>query len=263
MNVGLLGAGHIARALAEGWSLPGERPGRPERLTFFDVAPDRAAALAADTGGVAADDVERLVAASDVVIVAVRPPQVEEVLTQIGPHLGSRALVSVAAGVPLERLVALLPDGTPVGRVIPNVAAALRLGVCLFVPGTLDAWRDAVADLFGICGTLVELDEKDLDVATAVASCMPGYVARWVSAFTEAGVSAGLARETAQTLAVAGARGAAAIVAAAVDPAAVVAAAATPGGMTAAGVAALEEHDIDGAVEAAVRAAASRATRPA
>ncbi len=113
MNVGLLGAGHIARALAEGWSLPGERPGRPERLTFFDVAPDRAAALAADTGGVAADDVESLVAASDVVIVAVRPPQVQEVLAQIGPHLGSRALVSVAAGVPLERLVALLPDGTP------------------------------------------------------------------------------------------------------------------------------------------------------
>ena len=69
MNVGLLGAGHIARALAEGWSLPGERPGRPEGLTFFDVVPDVAAALAADTGGVAADDAAALVEASDTLVV--------------------------------------------------------------------------------------------------------------------------------------------------------------------------------------------------
>ena len=88
MNVGLLGAGHIARALAEGWSRPGAGPGRPEGLRFFDLAPGRAAALAADTGGVAADDAAGLVEASDLVILAVRPPQVDDALAGIAPLLG-------------------------------------------------------------------------------------------------------------------------------------------------------------------------------
>jgi pyrroline-5-carboxylate reductase len=260
MNVGLLGAGHIARALAEGWSLPGERPGRPERLTFFDVAPDRAAALAADTGGVAADDIGSLVEACDLVVVAVRPPQVEELLGEVGPLLGHRSLVSVAAGVRLKRLRAMLPDGARVGRMVPNVAAALGLGVFLFVPGTLGSSRDAIVGLFAAAGTVVELDEERFDVATAVAGCMPGYIARLAEAFIAAGEAGGLPRATAQELTLAGVRGAAAVVAAAGDPAAVVAAAATPGGMTAAGLAALDAHGIGGAVAAAVRAAAAQAT---
>jgi len=261
MNVGLLGAGHISRALAEGWSLPGERRGRPERLSFFDVLPDRAAALAADTGGVAAEDASELVAASDVVVVAVRPPQVEAVLTELGPLLGARALVSVAAGVSLERLHAALPAGARVGRVVPNVAAALGLGVFLFAPGSLGEARSAVTGLFEAAGAVIDVEEEQFDLATAVASCMPGYVARLVEAFTEAGVARGLPRETATRMVTESMHGAAAYVAAAGDPAAVAAAAATPGGMTAAGIAALEEHDIRGAVAAALDAAADQAAR--
>ena len=261
MNVGLLGAGHIARALAEGWSLPGERPGKPEGVAFFDVVPDVAAALAADTGGVAADDAASLVAMSDAVIVAVRPPQVEPLLSDIGPVLGDRALVSVAAGVPLARLIAALPAGALAGRVMPNVAAALGLGVFLFVPGTLGDAREGVAMLFAAAGTVIELEEKQFDLATAVAGCMPGYIALLVEAFVDAGVARGLPREAAARLAAAGAHGAAAYVADAGDPERVAAAAATPGGMTAAGIAALETHDIRGAVAAAVDAAAAQASR--
>lgn len=263
MDVGLLGAGHIARALAEGWSLPGDRPGKPERLTFFDIAPDRAAALAADTGGVAADDLGSLVSASDLVIVAVRPPQMEDVIREVGALLGDRPLVSLAAGISLERLLSWLPGGASVGRVMPNVAAALGLGVFVLVPGTLGPAGDAVAGLLSCAGTVVEVAEEHLDVATAVASCMPGYVARFAEAFTDAGVAGGLPAPAARKVALAGMRGAAATVAAAGDPAAVMAAAATPGGMTAAGIAVLDEHDIGGTVHAAVKAAAAQATRPA
>jgi len=256
MNVGLLGAGHIVRALVEGWRLPGGHPGGPERLTFFDVAADRAAALAADAGGVAVDDLESLVRASDVVIVAVRPQQVEEVVRQVGPLLDGRPLVSVAAGVPVERLQAWLPDGSPVGRVLPNVAAAQGLGVFLFVSGTLGPVRDAVVSLFAGAGTVIELEEEHLDLAAAVASCMPGYVARLAEAFTAAGIEGGLPLAAARTVALDGLRGAAAVVAAAGDPAEVMASAATPGGMTAAGIATLDAHDIGGIVRSAVTAAA-------
>jgi pyrroline-5-carboxylate reductase len=144
---------------------------------------------------------------------------------------------------------------------MPNVAAALGLGVFLFVPGSLGGARDGVAGLFGAAGTVVELEEERFDLATAVAGCMPGYVARLVDAFAEAGAARGLSPQAAVRLAAAGVHGAAAYVAAAGDPAAVVAAAATPGGMTAAGLAALEAHDIRGAVAAAVDAAAAQASR--
>jgi pyrroline-5-carboxylate reductase len=263
MNVGLLGAGHIARALAEGWSRAEAGPGRPDELTFFDVVPDRAAALAADTGGVAADDPAALVAASDLVILAVRPPQVDEALGEVATLLGGRALVSVAAGMRLARLEGLVPPNVPLGRMMPNVAAALGLGVFLYVPGTLGPATGPVRELFASAGVVVEVAEDDYDVGTAIASCLPGFVARFAEAFTAAGVAGGLDRETAAAISLGGLHGAGAVVAAAGDPAAVVTAAATPGGMTAAGIAALEAHDIDAAVAAAVKAAAATAAHPA
>ena len=121
MNVGFIGAGHIAQALAEGWSRPGLAAA--PRLAFFDIAPEAAAKAAALTGGEAVGSAAQLVAGADIVIVSVRPQQVEDVLADIGPHVGARALVCVAAGVSQARLEAALPTGTRVGRVMPNVAA--------------------------------------------------------------------------------------------------------------------------------------------
>ena len=118
MNVGLIGAGHIARALAEGWSRP-DVPGPPS-LIFFDVDAAKARELAAATGGGAAATAAEFVAQADLVIVAVRPQHVEGVLQDIGAALGKRPVVSVAAGVTLARLQAALPTGTRVARVMPK-----------------------------------------------------------------------------------------------------------------------------------------------
>lgn len=259
MNVGFIGAGHIAHALAQGWSRPGlaDAP----RLAFTDVDAQRAAATAAATGGVAVATAAELVAGAHIVIVAVRPQQVETVLAEVGPLLGDRALVSVAAGVSQARLQAALPSAARVGRVMPNVAAALGLGVYLFVPGTLAEAGAAVTALFAASGIVVELPEQQFDLATAIGGCMPGLLAAVVEAFAAAGAADGLAPDVAQRLAVAGVHGAAALIAREGDPAAVIAAAATPGGMTAAGIAALHERGMDTAVHAAVTAAAVQAQR--
>lgn len=259
MNVGFVGAGHIARAMAVGWSRPG-LDARP-RLLFHDVDPARAAETAAASGGQVAMTTVELVAASDVLLVAVRPQHVEPVLAAIGPSLGRRPLVSVAAGVTLARLLAALPRGSRAARVMPNVAAALGLGVFLFVPGTLgDATAD-VAGLFALAGDVVEVSEPDFDVATAIAGCMPGMLAAIVESYARAGEAHGLAPDVARRLAVDAVHGAAAIIAREGDPAAVTLAAATPGGMTAAGIAALEERGMAAAVHAAVAAAAAQAAK--
>jgi len=257
VNVGLIGAGHIAHALAEGWSRP-DVP-RPPSLVFFDVDAAKARELAAATGGKAAASAAELVAKADPVIVAVRPQHVEGVLQGIGVALGERPVVSLAAGVTLARLQAALPAGARVARVMPNLAAALGLGVFLFVPGTLGPRVVEVDDLFALAGEVVEVDEALFDAATAVAGCMPGIIAHLVEAFAAAGVAHGLADDVAVRLAISGVHGAAAIVAREGDPAAVLAAAATPGGMTAAAIEKLEERELALTVDLAVAAAIARA----
>jgi len=257
VNVGLIGAGHIARALAEGWSRP-DVPGPPS-LVFFDVDAAKARELAVATGGAAAATAAELVAESDLVIVAVHPQHVEGVLRDIGAAVGERPVVSVAAGVTLARLQAALPTGVRVARVMPNVAAALGQGLFMLVPGTLGPGVAEIEDLFALAGDVVEVDEALFDAATAVAGCMPGIIAYLVGAFAAAGVAHGLAEDMAVRLAISGVHGAAAIVAREGDPAAVIAAAATPGGMTAAAIETFEEHELALTVDDAVAAAIARA----
>jgi pyrroline-5-carboxylate reductase len=189
----------------------------------------------------------------------VRPQHVAGVLAEAAPLLGSRALVSVAAGVTLEELRTALPVDAGVGRVMPNVAASLGLGVFLFVPGTLGERERAVQDLFALAGDVVVLDEMHFDSATAVAGCMPGMLAMLVRDFARAAERRGLDEDVARRLAIAGVHGAAAVIAHEGDPDAVIASAATPGGMTAAAITAFEERDIAEAVALAVHAAAERA----
>ncbi len=257
MRVGFVGAGHIARALGQGWSRPG-LTGSPT-LTYFDVSGEAAAQTAALTGATVAGSLKELVEGSDVVVVAVRPQHVSGVLAETAPLLGSRAVVSVAAGVALEGLRGALPADAHVARVMPNVAAALGLGVFLFVPGTLGELAGDVEALFALAGDVVVLDEVHFDSATAVAGCMPGILAMLVRDFARAAGRRGLDEDVARRLAVAGVHGAAAVIAREGDPDAVITSAATPGGMTAAAITAFEERDIAEAVALAVHAAAERA----
>jgi len=257
MRVGFIGAGHIARALGQGWSRPG-LAGAPA-LTYLDVAPAAAESAAAATGAGVASSLSGLLERSDAIVVAVRPQHVAEVLAEVAPLLGDRVLVSVAAGVTLKELRAALPDDARVARVMPNVAAALGLGVFLFVPGTLGDGADAIEELFGLAGEVVTLDETHFDSATAVAGCMPGILAMLVRDFGRAAERRGLEPGVARRLAVAGVHGAAAVIAREGDPDAVITSAATPGGMTAAAITAFEERDIAEAVALAVHAAAERA----
>ena len=258
MNVGLIGAGHIARALAEGWHRYGE--GAPPALSFYDVMPERAADLAALVHGRTHASATDLVAGADVVVIAVRPQHVRDVQAQIAPVLGSRLLVSVAAGVTVASLRATLPAGSRVARVMPNGAAALGLGVFLLVAGSMSADDQKVLTaLLSRAGTVFPLDEGLFDTATAVSGCMPGLLGAIVTHFADAAERGGVPAADARALAVQSVHGAAAVIAREGDPVAVVTATATPGGMTAAGIDALEARGVAQAIAAAVDAAARRA----
>jgi pyrroline-5-carboxylate reductase len=272
MRAGFLGAGHIARALAEGWrrdapqapsgAAASRRGASDLALGVYDPLPEPAQTFAARFDARVSASPAALVSLSEIVVLAMRPTDVPAALAAVAPVLEGRALVSLAAAVPLGELRAGLPDEACVARLMPNVAAAVGRGVFLLAAGTLTtAQLAAVRDLFGRAGTVVEIPESLFDAATAVSGCGPGFTALFIEALAEAGVKAGLSEELARELAVAGVAGSAALVARDGDPVAVRTAVATPGGMTAEGVEVLEDRGLREALAAAVAAAVARAER--
>lgn len=258
MNVGLLGCGHIATALAEGWSRDGIEEALRPRLWGYDIRPEAAARLASLTGATAVDSPEELVDATDVLVVAVRPVEVQSALAGVAAHLRGHTVLSLAAGVAIPTLLGWLPEGMPLGRVIPNVAVAQGCGLLVWANGTLGEAADEVRRVFGVLGDVIDVPEHLFDEATVVAACGPGFAALFIEAFEEAGVAVGLDWQTAAQLALGAVAGTVELVRRSEDTGGVRRAVSTPGGMTIAGIEQLELARLRPALMAAVRAAVAR-----
>src|SRR3954447_14245097 len=155
MQVGLIGAGNMARALARGWGEP---------VLVADVVAGRAAAVAAETGGEALDSNAAVAERADLIVLCHKPPQLEAVAESIGGR--ARAVASILAGTPLADLRAAYP-GTPVFRFIPSVAVEVRSGAIGYAEqeGADEALEAQVLELFGRVGAVVPLPESLIDVA--------------------------------------------------------------------------------------------------
>jgi len=259
MKVGLLGAGRIATAFAEGWSRPGLAASVRPQLWFFDIAQDRARELAGRTGGCAADSPGELARAVDLIVLAVEPTAVPDALAAAAPDIGDTPLVSLAAFVGLAALRAPLSPLARVGRVMPNVAAAQGRAVLLLVSGTLgDAEPDVRAAIEPL-GTVVPIAEDVFDLYTAVSGCGPGFIAYFAEALERAAVAAGVPAATARLLVAESAAGIGLVIGARGDAGAVCETIVTPGGMTGAGIEVLREGGLEALVAGAVAAAAARA----
>jgi pyrroline-5-carboxylate reductase len=180
----------------------------------------------------------------DVVIVAIKPQAVDEVLPAYAARIAPGGYVlSIAAGCSIARLSRLL-GGTPVVRVMPNLPAAVGKGVSGLCPGP-GAQGSALAHASALMqriGTAVVVDSEDMiDRVTAVSGSGPGYVFEWARAYVEAAIGLGFSPPDARAMVLGTVEGAVAMALA--DPAAGLAelrdSVTSKGGTTAAGLAAL------------------------
>src|SRR3954464_15697301 len=158
MQVGFIGSGNMARALARGWGDP---------VLCTDAGPARAAALAGELGGEALGSNRELAERADVVILAHKPAQLATVAAEIAGT--AKAVVSILARTTQADVRAAYPD-TPVLRVVPNTPAELGRGVLAMAEA--DASVDpqlhaAVKERFALLGTVVEMPERLMEVAGA------------------------------------------------------------------------------------------------
>jgi pyrroline-5-carboxylate reductase len=245
VQIGLVGAGNMARGLALGW-------GRPVLCT--DVLADRAAALAAEVGGEAVASGVELAQRADLVVLCHKPPQLRAVAADLAPH--ARAVMSILAATPLADVKAAYPD-RPVYRALPSTPVAVRQGaVILAADSEQDAQVDAeVRELLEQLGTLVVLDDAMIDIAMGLMSNAPAYYALVVEAQVDAGVRHGLTADQASRLVVQTMAGTAELLRReGYDTLAVRRAVTSPGGSTARGLDALERGGLRAAFSSALDA---------
>src|SRR5918996_2204407 len=246
MQLGLIGAGNMASALARGIGEP---------VLVADIERGKAQALAEELGGEAVDSNAELAERADAVVLCHKPGQLEDVAAEVSGR--ARVVASILAAVTTDRLEAAYP-GLPLYRFIPNIPAEVRRGVLCYTPGSRAAGgpEREILELFGRAGTVIRLDDEPLiEPAMALMSCGPAFMALVAESFADAGEAHGLPPEEAIRMTVETMAGSAAYLAEhGYDTEALRTRVATPGGATERGLVRLEERGLRDVCRAAVDA---------
>jgi pyrroline-5-carboxylate reductase len=236
MNVGFIGSGNMAAAMARGWSRT-EGP-EPSSMLFTDSGSGRATALAAEVGGTAVRDNSELVERSDFVVLAMKPNQLDLVSETLPTP---KVVLSLLGATRLETLDRHFAESA-VLRLMPNLAVEVCQGViCVARDEDLDSGTvESAHRLLTSLGTVVELADEHMDAATAMMGCTPAYFAAAAAAVSGVGVSEGLHADVSSAIVAEAMAGTASLLAHR-TPFEIQVAVASPGGSTEAGLEALEE----------------------
>jgi pyrroline-5-carboxylate reductase len=245
MVVGLIGAGNMARALARGWGDP---------VLCSDAGSGRARELAEELGGEALDSNAEVAQRADLVILCHKPYQLAAVAQEIASHV--KAVASVLGGTSIQALQDAYP-GAPVFKLMPNTPVEVRRGVVCYAPAPdvpAEIESEVIA-LFERIGSVVTLEERLMEAATAIMGVGPAYQALLAEAQVDAAVRHGLRPELAGRLVADTMTGSAALLESRdYDTLAVRRGVTSPGGTTARGLAALEAAGVRTAFQSAMDA---------
>lgn len=254
IKIGFVGFGNMASAMADGWIATGAVAADSlyACASRYEALCERCAAR----GMHALPDAASLVDAVDLVVVAIKPHLIEEVLGPLADALAAKPVLSVAAGWDCARYEALLPGSRHLSTV-PNTPVAIGEGViaCERLHTLAPAEHELVWELLGALGTVVTVESRLLSVAGTVGGCGPAFIAMVIEALGDAAVKYGIPRADAYRMVSQMIAGTAKLQLATGDhPGAMKDAVCSPGGTTIRGVAALERAGLRSAFIQAIDA---------
>jgi pyrroline-5-carboxylate reductase len=260
-NLAVLGTGKLGGILLRAYLKQGLFA--PKRVTATVRHEEKAAALAKDLGVSGTTDNRKAVHGADIVLLAVKPQVVGDVLKEIAPKLGKDTLIiSVAASVPTAYIEQRAGAKTAVVRAMPNTCSAVgcgMTGICRGAHASAEHLEIAKA-MFNAVGRTVVVDEKNMDAVTGLSASGPAFAYIILESLAEAGVKVGLPRDIATLLASQTMKGAASVVLETGDhPALLKDAVTTPAGCTIDGILELEEGKLRVTLIKAVVKATQRA----
>lgn len=257
-QVGVIGAGVMGEALIAALISSGVSP---SLISFAEKRKERADELVSKYS-IVNKDLQEVVAESDVLLLVVKPQDMDIVLLDIAPNLKPQTLViSFAAGKTIGYISGTLNTSNPVVRVMPNTPALIGKGAAgySFGPGANEEQKNFVSKFLAATGKAIEVPESLQDAVTATSGSGPAYFFRFVEAMVEGSVALGLSREEATTLTIQTIVGAAALLETSGDSPTILREKVTsPNGTTAAALASFNEAGISKIVADAMKAAATR-----
>jgi len=271
-RIGFIGGGNMGEAFIG--ALIRSKTVDPQSVLVSDKDPGRLKTLARIYGVETTTENLQVFSACAAVILAVKPQQMHPVLSELAGSRDRRAqkkklLISIAAGIPLKKIEALLypplsearKKRLPIIRVMPNTPSQVLRGVSGMSPNRYATRQDirATRKILSAIGCVLEFSEKDLDAVTALSGSGPAYVFYFIEALIEAGVRVGLSKEASAVLTMETFRGALALLEERGESPEVLRRKVTsPGGTTEAALGVMERGGVDDLIIEAVLAATER-----
>lgn len=200
-NIAIIGGGNLGAAIAEG--LIKSNFIKPKNIAVTRRNTEPLAYLEKQGVKITSDN-EEAIRESEVVIVAVKPYNVRDILNGLKHCFNPKKhiLVSVVTGVTINDLNAIVDHGVPVFRAMPNTAIAIQESVtCLCSVGANKKQVAYVTDLFNQLGITIPIDEKLMDAATVLGACGIAFALRFIRAATQGGIEIGFDARTANLIA--------------------------------------------------------------
>lgn len=260
LRFAFIGGGNMAEALLKG--LLSGLSVNPGRIIATDVISERRSYLETTYGIATSVDNPQAVRDSDVIILAVKPQVMSEVLEIIAPVVTrDKLVISIAAGITLRTLQNALRAENRVVRVMPNTPALVLSGAAGISPGSAATPQDValVEQIFGAVGRAMVVHDAMMDAVTGLSGSGPAFVFALIEGLSDGGVLMGLSRQVATVLAAQTVLGAAKMVLEAEKhPGELKDMVTSPAGTTIAGMHALESGGLRGLMMEAVRRATER-----
>ncbi len=208
-KIAIIGGGNLGTAIAEGLINSGFS--LPEHI-LITKRTIRTLQSLQEKGVLVSDNNEEAVHFADLVILAVKPFQVEDLLQKLGAAFNPdrHVLVSVVTGISIDHILQALGNKIAVIRAMPNTAIAIQESMtCLSAHGVSRDQVRYVEDLFNQLGRVVWIDEKLMDAATVLGACGTAYAMRYIRANIQGGIQIGFDAATASLIAAQTVKGAA------------------------------------------------------
>lgn len=261
MKIGIIGTGNMGGALMDAFALD-----QSNQMYAYNKGRGKLEAVCTRTGAKPADSVKDAVLGCDLVLLAVKPIIMPQVLDEIKEVITpDQIIVSVAVGLSIASYEAVLGSDKQIVRAMPNTPAAVQEGLTAFTFGetVTPENREQALSLFSLAGRTAVLPERLMNSVSALTGSSPAFVYMFIEAMADAGVYAGIPRAQAMEMAAQAVLGSAKMVLeTGKHPGVLKDEVCSPGGTTIRGVAALEQGGMRGTVMEAIRATVEAAGVP-
>jgi pyrroline-5-carboxylate reductase len=255
MKTGFIGGGNMAEAMIKGMTSQGMKD-----ILVSDPKEERRQYIRKNYNVETTESNTQIVASCDIVILAVKPQNMDEVIEEIGEEVtDNKTVVSIAAGITLAFLSSKLKTKKLI-RVMPNTPALVQKGMTVMSLCECFSDRDmaVVREIFMSIGEVITLPEKYMNAVTAVSGSGPAFIAYFIEGMIESGIKLGLKNDDARILAVQTAIGTSQLLDTGMSPSKLREMVTSPGGTTAAGLKILYEKGFKDILSAAIEAAKNR-----